>query len=185
MNHSDLVSVCMQVLLNKYNEFSSNCSSAKAEPPLISLYILVNVNGYNEEELLEVANSISCIIMMDQSIVARHKEIMLRRLNKIMQRKDKLAPEKMELIIEWLMEVFSKRFPAAEAKKIIENLREGKLMTYAIERLMDNEVEKGRQEGRVETAKEMLADDEPMEKIIKYTKLLPDKIEELKKEMKH
>jgi len=40
---------------------------------------------------------------MDQTIVAKNKDVMVRRLNKIVQRKDKLAPEKMELIIKWLI----------------------------------------------------------------------------------
>lgn len=152
-------------------------------------YILISVDGYDEKDLLRVANAISCIIMMDQTIVSKDKDVMIRRLNTIVQMKYKLPPEKMELIIEWLLEVFSKRFPEAEAKKIIESMKEGRDMTYAIERLFESVEEKGIEKGEfkkaIETAKEMLADDEPVEKIIKYTKLVPAQIEELKKEMKH
>ncbi|WHH57506.1 hypothetical protein [Petroclostridium sp. X23] len=45
--------------------------------------------------------------------------------------------------------------------------------------------EKGIEKGKIETAKEMLADGEPIEKIMKYTKLIPEQIEELKKAIKH
>ena len=41
--------------------------------------------------------------------------------------------------------------------------------------------ERGRTEEKLETAKEMLVDGEPIEKIIKYTKLTKEKIGEIKK----
>jgi len=44
--------------------------------------------------------------------------------------------------------------------------------------------EKGRKEGKIEIAKEMLLDGEPMEKIIKYSKLTAAEIEQLRKDMK-
>ena len=110
-------------------------------------YILVNVNQYSEQELLRIANAISCIIMMDQAIITKDKEVMLRRLGKITQMKDILAPEKMTLIIEWLIGVFSKRLSEEETKKIVESLKEGKDMTYAIERLFDNIEEMGVRKG--------------------------------------
>jgi len=46
-------------------------------------------------------------------------------------------------------------------------------------------MEKGIEQEKIEIAKEMLSDGESIEKIIKYTKLVPEKIEELKKEIKH
>ncbi len=58
-----------------------------------------------------------------------------------------LSPEKMELIIEWLIEVFSKRFPKEVRNKIIERLKEGKDMTYAIEKLFESTEEKARLDG--------------------------------------
>ena len=162
-------------------------------------YILINVNYYNEKDLLKVANAISCIIMMDQSIVSKDKELMLRRLKKIVKMKDKLAPEKLERIIEWLIEVFSKRFSKSktEIKDLIESLKEGKDMTYAIERLFENEAKKakleGKQEGKlegkleekIEIAKVGLSEGLSVELIRKLTGLDLEKIEELKKETKH
>ena len=73
-------------------------------------YILVSVNDYTEQDLLSLANAISCIIMMEQTVVSKDKDVMIRRLNEIMKLKDKLAPEKMQLIMEWLIEVFGRRF---------------------------------------------------------------------------
>jgi len=110
-------------------------------------YILVSVDNYSEEDLLRIANAIAYVIMMDQTIVAKDKAVMRRRLNEIVQRKDKLTSEKMELILEWLLEVFIKRFPEEEARKIIESLKEGKDMTYAIERLFDDVERKGIEKG--------------------------------------
>lgn len=147
-------------------------------------YILVNVNQYDEKDLLKVANAISCVIMMDQTMVAKDKNVMIWRLNKIVQMKDQLAPEKMEIIIEWLIEVFSRQFPKEETQKIIKSLKEEKNMTYAIERLFESvreeEREKGELKKAINIAKEMLLDGEPVEKIMRYTKLAPEKIEELK-----
>ena len=113
-------------------------------------YILVSVNSYSEKELLKIANAISCIVMMDHRIVAKDKEVMIRRLNEIVRIQHQLAPEKMERIIEWLIEVFGKRFHVAEAKKVIESLKEGKDMTYAIERLFESLEEKGIEKGKLE-----------------------------------
>ena len=164
-------------------------------------YILIDVNDYAEEELLRISNAISCIIMMDQKNIVKDKAVLIRRLNEIIQMKEKLAPEKMELIVEWCIEVLSKRFSKEIRATMIENFKEARDMTYAIERLFDNIEEKARLEGiekgiekgietgletrSVETAKEMLADDEPLEKIIKYSKLSEEQINELKKELAH
>lgn len=156
-------------------------------------YILVSVNSYSEKELLKVANAISCIVMMDQRIVAKDKEVMIRRLNEIVRIQHQLAPEKMRLIIEWLMEVFSKRIPEAEAKRIIEGLKEGKDMNYAIERLFESVEEKGIERGiergkleeKIETAKAGLSEGLTVELVKKLTGLDIEIIERLKKEIKH
>lgn len=44
-------------------------------------------------------------------------------------------------------------------------------------------IERGEMKKAIETAKEMLSDGEPIEKIIKYTKLTPEKVEELKEQV--
>ena len=44
-------------------------------------------------------------------------------------------------------------------------------------------IEEGREEERIEIAKEMLKDGEPIEKIVKYSKLSEDEILELQKKL--
>ena len=110
-------------------------------------YILVDVDDYSEEGLLKTSNVISLIVMMDQSIVAKDKKILIRRLEEIVKAKDKLPSEKLALLYEWLKEVLLARFPLEEGMRIIESMKEGKSMTYAIERLFDNIEEQGRKEG--------------------------------------
>ncbi|TYQ13261.1 UNVERIFIED_CONTAM: putative transposase/invertase (TIGR01784 family) [Acetivibrio alkalicellulosi] len=163
-------------------------------------YILIDVNSYTEDELYNISNAISCIIMMDQNIVKREKEVLIRRMNKIVTLKDKIAPEKLERLIEWLTEVLSKKFKnkGIDGKlkdTITKSMKEGKEMTYAIERLFNDiekeAMEKGRKEGiekgieemRIAIAKEMIIEGESLDKIIKYSKLSKEKIDKLKNEI--
>lgn len=44
--------------------------------------------------------------------------------------------------------------------------------------------EKGKEEGRIELAKEMLKDNEPLDKIIKYSKLTKEEIFDLASDLK-
>ena len=154
-------------------------------------YILVDVDNYNKEELLEISNSISLILMMDQTIVSKDKKVLIQRLHELMNTKDKLPAEKLEQLYEWLKEVLFGRFPVEEGIKIIQSMKEGRSMTYAIERLFDDIERKSREEGRLQErktlsiniAKNMLENNEPIEKIIMYTKLSKDEIKELELEM--
>lgn len=148
-------------------------------------YILVDTDSYSEESLLKVSNTISYIIMMDQSIVAKDKDVMIRRLNGIVKIKDKLPVEKLELLIEWLKEVLSTKFPEEEAKKIIESLKEGKDMTYNIERLFENVEQMGELKKALETARMGLSEGLSVELIRKLTGLDIEKIKEIEKEIKH
>ena len=89
-------------------------------------YILVDVNAYSNEELIRIANGISIVVMMDQKIVGKDKAEFEKRLNQIMIMKEKLPAEKLELILEWLQEVFKNRFPQkvqGDVMDIINNLK--------------------------------------------------------------
>jgi predicted transposase YdaD len=50
---------------------------------------------------------------------------------------------------------------------------------------MEKGIEKGMELERIEIAKEMLLDREPLTKIMKYSKLSEEQINELKKQMNH
>ena len=164
-------------------------------------YILISTNDYSEKDLLKVSNAISCIIMMDQKIVKRNKNAMIRRLNKIVAIQDKLPAEKIDLLYEWLVEVLMKRFPEREAQEIIQGLKEAKNMNYAIERLFDELVEEGIEKGReegiekgiekgemkkaIETAKAALMKGIPKDVIADITGLKIEQVEKIQKECVH
>jgi hypothetical protein len=63
-------------------------------------YILISKNAYSEKDLLKVSNAILCIIMMDQKIVKKNKDVMIERLNKIVAIQDKLPTVKIDLLYE-------------------------------------------------------------------------------------
>lgn len=112
-------------------------------------YILVNVNSYSKDELIKLANTISVIVMLDQKIVSQDKEELQNRLNKIVELKDKISPEKLNLIFEWVQEVFSKRFNEKTKEDIVDVikvLKGGENLTYAIEKLIDNIKNEGKNE---------------------------------------
>lgn len=171
-------------ILNETEIFADHLVSFK--------YILVDINSYNKEELTKIANAVSLIVLMDQKIVAGDRKEFENRFNQIIEMKDKLPVEKLEAIIEWLIEVLRRRFPEnmqEELIKIISSLKGDENMTYAIDRLLDTIEAKGEAKGEskgefkkaLEMAKEMLLDNESIDKIKKYTKLSDEEIEKIKK----
>lgn len=151
-------------------------------------YILIDVDAYEERELLEISNTISLIIMMDQNIVTKDRKIFINRLEKIVDARDKLPAEKLELIYEWLKEVLLVRFPIEEGTQIIENMREGKAMTYAIERLFDNieeeSMEKGIEKGVLKVAVKAIRKGMSTEEIADLTDLTVEEVEKIRREIK-
>ena len=57
------------------------------------------------------------------------------------------------------------------------------LIKEGMEKGLEKGMEKGLEKGKIELAKEMLLDGEPLEKIKKYSKLTEEKIEEIRKEL--
>lgn len=148
-------------------------------------YILVDVNSYSKDDLLKLANVISIIFMLDQSIVAKDKKELESRLCEIgkIKNENNATPEKIAVIFEWIKEVFLKRVSEEireEAISILKSVEEGTDMTYALEKLADKMTRDAKKEVAIEMAKEMLLDNEPIEKIKKYTKLSEEEIEKLK-----
>ena len=146
-------------------------------------YILVATNSYDVNDLIKIANAISCIIMMDQTKVAKDKDEMMKRLHHIVGMKDILPPEKMNIILEWLKEVFLKRLPEDETKKTIENLKEVEAMTYAIEKLVDDIEEKAEMKRAVESAKRAIGKGLLDDDIADITGLDIGKIQEIREKL--
>jgi len=92
---------------------------------------------------------------------------------------------KLDRIPEKLKEnIFLKLFQTAEIAKFTQaeyNDYENSLKYYRdLKNSLDTAKEEGKIEGKIEIAKEMLEDNEPVEKIMKYTGLTKKEIEELK-----
>ncbi len=70
---------------------------------------------------------------------------------------------------------------------ISEGMEKGieKGIEKGMEKGMEKGIEKGIELVRIETAKEMLLDHEPLSRIMKYSKLTEEQINELAKQMKH
>ncbi|MCC8399686.1 MAG: hypothetical protein LN563_03850, partial [Rickettsia endosymbiont of Platyusa sonomae] len=69
-------------------------------------------------------------------------------------------------------------------KYVNESLKQRDYIVSAEQKGREEGIEKGIKEKAIVTAKEMLIDNEPMERIVKYTKLTIEEIEKLKEEMK-
>ena len=95
------------------------------------------------------------------------EKIYQRRLNEMFQMVDGYSVKKTrELVREQLREQVQEQVREQVQEQVREQVREQTI-----------------KEERIEMAKEMLLDDEPMSKIIKYSKLTEDDINELKKEL--
>ncbi|WCN36230.1 hypothetical protein [Aneurinibacillus uraniidurans] len=66
-------------------------------------YILLDVNRYSEEELLEVSNLIGTVFLLDQN---GDEESLRNRLRKLASSVRYLSPEEFQLLRSWLMHIF-------------------------------------------------------------------------------
>jgi predicted transposase/invertase (TIGR01784 family) len=154
-------------------------------------YILVSANDYDPKELLRIGNAISLIIRMDQKLEKDDKDGFQERFKEILRMQDTLPTEKMRLICDFVFHVVAKKFKTEEEqemfkKQINDYLKEGIEMTYALEKALDNieqkGIEQGREEKAISMARKMLADGEPIEKIVRYSELSESEVFKLKEE---
>jgi predicted transposase/invertase (TIGR01784 family) len=145
-------------------------------------YILFDVRRYNDEELLKLANVIGAAFFIDKT-KDKGKDL-LERLGVVAKRMQGLADDDIDVLWIWLKNIAALGLPRDKEKEIEEIFqKERKVlnMVYGIERVMQQE----RLENSIEIAKEMIRDNEPIEKIQKWTKLPLSAIEELAKELGH
>lgn len=129
-------------------------------------YILLDINRYTEEELLQVSNVMGAVFLLDQHIDA---ETLRPRLGKLVHTLKYLTSEEFQLFRSWLIHIFVERMAydmREEAKRIIEQAKEGEIemMMHNLERTLDEMVEKaeargkdkGRMEGKLEVVKNLL-----------------------------
>lgn len=149
-------------ILNAYELFSDHV--------LDFSYILLDVNRYTEEELLQVSNVIGTVFLLDQHI---DDERLRTRLGKLVYTLKYLTPEEFQLFRSWLIHIFVERVPyeiREETRKVIEQTKEGEVetMMHNLERTLDDMIEKaeargkdkgrteGKLEGKLEVVKNLL-----------------------------
>ena len=161
-------------------------------------YSLIPVRSYSEEELLETANLIALVFRLDS--VDSVEEI-LEAFFKFSTVITKLTPDEFTLFKAWAQKVLPKSFPEERKKEIIDALEETrpgeveKLISNVeravkksledaqregMEKGIEKGIEKGMEKGIQAVARQMLAEGEDVEKIIRYTGLAREEIEKLK-----
>jgi len=157
-------------------------------------YILINVHSFQEEELINLSNLIGSVFLLDRGDSIEEN---LRSLKRLSDNIEKLEPDEFELFFSWAKNILMRGKPEAVSNEVIKSLekvRPGeveemitnieknlqKAWKEAEEKGMEKGMEKGVVKRNIEIAKQMLIDGEPVEKIMKYTGLSKEEIEELK-----
>ena len=84
-------------------------------------YILFDVNRYQKEELLQMANLISSILLLDQKI---DREELINRLWLLIDAMKNMTQEEFRQLVAWLVNVLLPRVPEAQKKEIERILKE-------------------------------------------------------------
>lgn len=151
-------------------------------------YILIDINKYEKEELMELKDIVSAVFLLDQKVDV---EEFISRVKDIAIHFNSLTEEQKMILRRWLRMTLNEELKDKLGESIedilIAEKEEVKRMTANISKTIKETFEKTREEGReeerVEIAIEMLRDGEPIAKIAKYSKLSENEILELKKRL--
>ena len=141
-------------------------------------------NGFTKEKLVENKNVTSAIFLLDQKITPIE---FLERVKTIALFFDKLTNEELKAIKHWIKNTTEDRL-AEKAREVLDASKEEvKNMVannaFIIKEMEEKAEKKGREEGKIEMAIEMLKDGEPIEKIVRYSKLTEEEVKKLKKNL--
>lgn len=149
-------------------------------------YFLINVHSYKEEELLELSNLMSVVFMLDRMEELEEIVDCFYRLISVIK---KLTPEEFNLLKSWSKFILVRDLTEDGRKEIAHILDESgpeevDKMISNVERVIKKSMEDARKEGMEEgmekIAKQMLAEGEQVEKIMRYTGLTKEELEKLK-----
>lgn len=147
-------------------------------------YILFDVRRYNDEDLLNLANVIGAAFFIDKTKDKAND--LLGRLEAVAKRMQGLSDDDVQVLWTWLKNIAARGLPKDkenEIEEIFQKERKVLNMVYAIERVMQQERVEAEEVKAIEIAKEMIKDNESIEKIQKWTKLSVDTIQKLFKEV--
>jgi len=138
-------SLSFKETIDSYQLFGENIIDFK--------YILIDVNRYNEEELLQLSNLISSIFLLDRKI---DKEELTEKLGKLADVLKDISEEEFIILRNWLFSVVSRFLPEDKEKEIKEILVQSEgveEMISNLERSLREEFRKTRREGLKEGLK--------------------------------
>ncbi len=153
-------------------------------------YILINVNSYQEEELLQLSNLLGAVFLVDQ---AKSIAEIIERLKKLSGVIKKMEPEEFRLFISWTENILTRGISSVKKEEITGIMKkshpeEVETMISNVERVIKKSLKdaekqgekQGIERGIIKVAKQMLAAGEDIEKIMRYTGLSREEIEEIK-----
>lgn len=153
-------------------------------------YILIDVNRYNEHELIGLSNLIGSVFLLDQKIDISEITVRLKKMMSVLKN---LSPEEFLLFKNWFKNVIAKGLDEEfeEVSKIIEESEEAEIMIYNFEKTLKEGLERKRMEGRVEgkiegkiiAARNMLIRGLDVDMVAEVTELTLDEVEKLKKQI--
>lgn len=154
-------------------------------------YILLDVNRYDDAELLGLSNTIGAAFLLDKN--SRKPEELRKLMRNLFEALQNATETELIIFQRWMRYIIQPRLSTSQQEAFEEELnqldnKEVRKMVFAnLEKSLDYIKEEGLQKGRMEsleaTALEMLRDKVHPNTIAKYTKLPLEKINELMKKI--
>jgi predicted transposase/invertase (TIGR01784 family) len=113
-------------------------------------YIIIDVNRYDNETLLEMSNLIATVFLVDKK---QDVNTLLENLNMAVSVLKKLSPKEFELFKNWFANIIMRGTEPENRdlmNKIIEESKEVETMVYNLELTLKEERLKNREEGKIE-----------------------------------
>jgi predicted transposase/invertase (TIGR01784 family) len=117
-------------------------------------YILIDVERYNEEDLLAVANTIGAVFFLDQT---EDRQELTERLHKLMHTIQKMPEENRRKFTTWMSNIVLHKVPeqAPVVQQWLESMK-GDAAIMGLEKVLDDIELKGIQKGREEEKEKMI-----------------------------
>ncbi|WMJ82291.1 Rpn family recombination-promoting nuclease/putative transposase [Clostridium sp. MB40-C1] len=168
-------------------------------------YILFDVNRYDKEDLLEIANMVSLVFLLEQNI---SKEELVKRLRSSAFVLKRIKPEQFDVFKKWLKGIVKPRLDKnsqEQVDEILDKSNQGEVddmvsnLGKTLDKIKEDAIKEGRKEGiqegiqqgiqqgklegRLETARNLLRMGMDLLTVVKATGLSHEEIEKIKKNM--
>jgi predicted transposase/invertase (TIGR01784 family) len=148
-------------------------------------YIVLDVNRYEKQALLDKQNFMSSVLLLDQKSSVSE---LLTRLEQLADLITSWDEPKVRMFSTWMKNIAIRGLTADkqdEVNNLLDQMKpkEAKRMIYNLERTLKNAFKdakkEGKLEGKLEVAQHMLHEGFDLEDILKVTKLTRDDVEDL------